>query len=66
MLITGAPLDEVVPLEPATMPGRVVCQWDKDSVEDAGLIKIDLLGLRTLGLVSEALGYIGADRGADA
>ncbi|MEZ4677300.1 MAG: hypothetical protein R2932_24090 [Caldilineaceae bacterium] len=54
MLITGPPLDSIVPLEPATMPGRVICQWDKDSVEDAGLIKIDLLALRTLGLVSEA------------
>ncbi|MCO5208740.1 MAG: DNA polymerase III subunit alpha [Caldilinea sp.] len=58
MLITRAPLDAIVPLEPATMPGRFVCQWDKESVEDAGLIKIDLLALRTLGLVSEALGYI--------
>ncbi len=36
MLITAQPLDEVVPLERATMPGRVVCQWNKDSVEDAG------------------------------
>ena len=60
MLITGPPLNEVVPLEPATMPGRVVCQWDKDSVEDAGLIKIDLLALRTLGVISEALDYIQA------
>lgn len=59
MLITALPLDEIVPLERATMPGRVVCQWNKDSVEDAGLIKIDILGLRTLGLVTEALGYIG-------
>ena len=58
MLITGPPLDQVVPLERATMPGRVVCQWNKDSVEDAGLIKIDLLGLRTLGLVTEALSTI--------
>ncbi|HEY3341713.1 MAG TPA: PHP domain-containing protein, partial [Anaerolineae bacterium] len=58
MLITGPPLDQVVPLERATMPGRVICQWNKDSVEDAGLIKIDVLGLRTLGLVTEALGYI--------
>ncbi len=55
MLITAAPLVEVVPLERATMPGRVVVQWDKDSVEDAGLIKIDLLGLRTLGAIDEAL-----------
>jgi error-prone DNA polymerase len=58
MLITGPPLDEIVPLERATMPGRVICQWNKDSVEDAGLIKIDLLGLRTLGLVTEALDTI--------
>ena len=64
MLITGAPLDAIVPLEPATMPGRFVCQWDKESVEDAGLIKIDLLALRTLGLVSEALGYLADDRRA--
>jgi error-prone DNA polymerase len=64
MLITGPPLDEVVPLERATMPGRVVCQWNKDSVEDAGLIKIDLLGLRTLGLLSEAVAY-GSDMGDD-
>ncbi len=63
MLITGAPLDQVVPLERATMPGRVVCQWDKDSVEDAGLIKLDLLGLRTLGLVTEALTHIEALEG---
>lgn len=54
MIITGPPLDEIVPLEPATMPGRVIVQWDKDSVEDAGLIKFDLLGLRMLGLIAEA------------
>jgi error-prone DNA polymerase len=58
MLITGPPLSEVVPLERATMPGRIVCQWDKESVEDAGLVKIDLLGLRTLGMISEALALI--------
>ncbi len=58
MLISRAPLDTVVPLEPATMPGRIVCQWDKDSVEDAGLIKIDLLALRTLGMVSETLAHV--------
>ena len=58
VLITAAPLVEVVPLERATMPGRVVVQWDKDSVEDAGLIKIDLLSLRTLGVIEEALVYI--------
>ena len=65
MLITAAPLVEVVPLERATMPGRVVVQWDKDSVEDAGLIKIDLLSLRTLGVVEEALAHIRAQRGIE-
>jgi error-prone DNA polymerase len=65
MLITAAPLVEVVPLERATMPGRVVVQWDKDSVEDAGLIKIDLLSLRTLGAVEETLAHIREQRGLD-
>ena len=65
MLITAAPLVEVVPLERATMPGRVVVQWDKDGVEDAGLIKIDLLSLRTLGAVEEARGHILVGRGID-
>jgi error-prone DNA polymerase len=54
MLITAQPLVEVVPLERATKEGIVVTQWNKDSVEDAGLIKIDLLCLRTLDVVSEA------------
>ncbi|MGD8490848.1 MAG: error-prone DNA polymerase, partial [Anaerolineae bacterium] len=58
MLITAAPLIEIVPLERATMPGRVVVQWDKDSIEDAGLIKIDLLSLRTLGAVEEAVQWL--------
>jgi error-prone DNA polymerase len=63
MLVTASPLVQVVPLERATMPGRVVVQWDKDSVEEAGLIKIDLLALRTLGAVEEAVGHVQAQRG---
>lgn len=38
-------LDLVVPLEPASMPGRLVVQWDKDDCADLGIIKTDLLGL---------------------
>lgn len=60
MLITGPRLDEIVPQEPATMPGRIIVQWDKDSVEDAGLIKIDLLGLGMLGLISDCVAMIEA------
>jgi len=63
MLITAAPLIEVVPVERATMPGRVVVQWDKDSVEDAGLIKIDLLSLRTLGMIEEVVQHVREQRG---
>lgn len=54
MVLTRAPLWERVPTEPAAMPGRVVVQWDKTMLEDAGLIKIDLLGLRMLAALTEA------------
>jgi error-prone DNA polymerase len=58
MIITGPPLVEMVPTEPATMPDRVVTQWDKDSLEDVGLVKIDILGLRMLSAIAEALELI--------
>ena len=58
MVITRCPLIEVVPIEPATMPGRVVIQWDKDSIEDAGLIKIDVLSLAMLSAISEAVALV--------
>ena len=58
MIITGSPLIDLVPLERATMPGRVVTQFNKDDIEDLGLIKIDLLGLRALSLIQEALELI--------
>src|SRR5919198_2257555 len=60
MLITAAPLIDTVPIERATMPGRVVCQFDKRDVEDLGLIKMDLLGLRPLSLVKDARAMIAA------
>ena len=46
MVIAAGRLDEVVPLEPASMPGRVVVQWDKDDCADLGIVKVDLLGPR--------------------
>jgi error-prone DNA polymerase len=54
MVITGAPLAQRLPTEPATMPDRVVVQWDKEALETAGLVKIDLLGLRMLSAIAEA------------
>jgi len=64
MVISSCPLTEMVPLERATLPGRIVCQWDKDSVADAGLIKVDLLGLRMLSLIHEACELVGENHGA--
>src|SRR5258708_3585068 len=58
MLVTGEPLVEIVPVEPATMEGRRVVQFNKDDVEDLGLIKMDMLGLRTLSVVAECLELI--------
>jgi len=64
MLVTGEPLVDVVPVERATMPGRVVVQFDKDDVEDLGLIKMDLLGLRTLSAIAECLELVEQTTGA--
>jgi error-prone DNA polymerase len=58
MVICQGQLDSVVPLEPATMPGRVVIQWDKEDCADLGLIKVDLLGLGMLAAIEETLELI--------
>lgn len=58
MVLSGTPLARVMPLEPAAMPDRTVCQWDKEALEDAGLVKIDLLGLRMLAALEEALDVV--------
>ena len=55
MIISSRPLVEIVPLEPAAWEGRVLCQWDKDSCDDAGFIKIDFLALGMMSLVEEAV-----------
>jgi error-prone DNA polymerase len=55
MVICQGRLDEVVPLENASMPGRVVVQWDKDDCADMGIVKVDLLGLGMLAVLQDAL-----------
>jgi len=55
MVICQGQLDSVVPLEPATMPGRVVVQWDKEDCADMGIVKVDLLGLGMLAAIEECL-----------
>src|SRR5215475_8380266 len=65
MVIAAGRLDDVVPLEPATMPGRTVIQWDKDDCADLGLIKVDLLGLGMLQALEEAIPLVSEHEGVD-
>jgi len=58
MILSSRPLVEIVPLERAAMEDRVVCQWDKDSCDDARFIKIDFLALGMLSLVEECVELI--------
>jgi error-prone DNA polymerase len=58
MIISSSPLVEIVPLERSRMEGRVLCQWDKDSVDDARMIKVDFLALGMLSLVDYCLDEI--------
>lgn len=55
MVICQGQLDKVVPLEPATMPDRSVCQWDKDDCENLGIVKIDFLGLGMMAVLQETV-----------
>jgi error-prone DNA polymerase len=58
MVICQGQLDSVVPLEPATMPGRVVIQWDKEDCADMGIVKVDLLGLGMMAVLEESIQLI--------
>ena len=58
MIICQGQLDSVVPLEPATMPGRVVAQWDKEDCADMGIIKVDLLGLGMMAVLEDTIRLI--------
>ncbi len=55
MVICQGQLDSVVPLEPASMPGRVVVQWDKEDCADMGIIKVDLLGLGMMAVLKDSM-----------
>jgi error-prone DNA polymerase len=58
MVICQGQLDSVVPLEPATMPGRVVVQWDKEDCADMGIVKVDLLGLGMMAVLEDTIRLI--------
>jgi error-prone DNA polymerase len=67
MVICQGRLDEVVPLENASMPDRVVIQWDKDDCSDMGIVKVDLLGLGMMAVLQDALEVVNSStRGAPA
>ena len=58
LVVCQGQLDSVVPLEQATMPNRVVVQWDKEDCADLGIVKIDLLGLGMMAVLEESLQII--------
>jgi len=62
-VLTHEPLHTVVPIEPAAMADRSVIQWEKDDLDAAGLVKIDLLGLGMLTVLQDCLKYIQTTRG---
>ncbi len=61
MVVCQGRLDAVVPLEPASMPGRVVVQWDKDDCADMGIVKVDLLGLGMMAVLQDTLALVNGD-----
>jgi len=58
MVICQGQLDSIVPLQPATMPGRFVVQWDKEDCADMGIVKVDLLGLGMMAVMKESINLI--------
>jgi error-prone DNA polymerase len=63
MVLCHGRLDDIVPLENASMPNRVVVQWDKDDCADMGLIKVDLLGLGMMAVLQDALHLVNSRSG---
>lgn len=64
-VLSGRPLGELVPIEPAAMHARTVIQWDKDDIDQVGMIKIDLLGLGMLMMIQEGLKLVSEFRDID-
>jgi error-prone DNA polymerase len=64
MVIAQGELDGVVPLEPASMPGRVIVQWDKEDCADLGIVKVDLLGLGMMSALQDSIRLL-ADQGVE-
>ena len=63
MVISSEPLIDYVPCQPAAWPNRYLCHWDKDSIDDARMVKIDFLGLAMLSAVEECVDLVERHRG---
>jgi error-prone DNA polymerase len=64
-VISRGPLEELVPIENATMPDRTVIQWDKDDLDALGLLKVDVLGLGMLSALRKSLELLRDFRGRE-
>jgi error-prone DNA polymerase len=62
-VISEGLLEELVPIENASMPDRTVVQWDKDDLNDLGLLKVDVLGLGMLSALRRAFNLVNDFRG---
>jgi len=60
-VISNPPLSEIVPIENAAMPERSTIEWDKDDIEELGMLKIDVLGLGMLTAIRKAFEFINAE-----
>ena len=65
MVICQGQLDSIVPVEPATMPGRAVVQWDKEDCADMKIVKVDLLGLGMMAVLEDSIAIIRRDYGQE-
>ena len=63
MILSSTPLIDIVPVQRGAIEGRYVCQWDKDSIDDAGFVKIDFLALGALSQMQDAVELIKARTG---
>jgi error-prone DNA polymerase len=58
MILSSTPLPDIVPVQRGAIEGRYICQWDKDSIDDAGFVKIDFLALGALSQMQEAVDLV--------
>jgi error-prone DNA polymerase len=64
-VLTKDPLHDIVPIQPAAMPDRWVVEWEKEDIEELGLMKVDILGLGMLGCMNRAFDLLRAHKGVD-